>query len=159
MPKNKGGRPSKFKPEYVQTIYKLCELGATDNDLAAALNVSVRTINQWKLDHPTVFDAIKAGKKFADEAVVQAMYQRAIGYSHKDTKFATYEGVITDQKEYTKNYPPSEVAGIFWLTNRDPENWKRNLPEYDNGQEAPPLNITFEVKPAVSEIKVTNAKS
>ena len=56
--------------------------------------------------------------------VASRLYNRAIGYSCKATKFATSDGRITDQKEYIEHYPPDTTAAIFWLKNRQPEKWR-----------------------------------
>jgi hypothetical protein len=38
------GRPSRYKPEYAGLAAKLCELGATDEDIAEAFGVALRSI-------------------------------------------------------------------------------------------------------------------
>ncbi len=35
-----GGRPTAYKPEFCDIARKMCELGATDDDLAEAIGVS-----------------------------------------------------------------------------------------------------------------------
>lgn len=50
--KNKGGRPTKYKPEYAEQARKYCLLGATDAELAESFDVAEATINNWKLAHP-----------------------------------------------------------------------------------------------------------
>lgn len=122
--KDKGGRPTAFKIEYLSAIYKLCELGATDSDLADAFGVTRGTINNWKKKHPEVFIHIKSGKDDANEKVKMSLYNRAIGMSVKETKLASFEGEFTDSKQITKNYLPDVTACEIWLINRDPENWK-----------------------------------
>lgn len=42
------GRPPTYKPEYAKQAAKLCELGATDLDIAEFFGVSVRTVYRWK---------------------------------------------------------------------------------------------------------------
>lgn len=46
-------------------------------------------------------------------------------------------------------------AAIFYLKTQ--AGWSENQPDSD--QEAPPLNITFNVNKAVDEVKVTNARA
>lgn len=134
--KNKGGRRTLYKPEYAAAMYKLCELGATDNDLAEAFGVTRRTICGWKKKYPDVFSHIKSGKDDANEKVKKALYHRAIGYSHKETKLAMFEGQFTDEKQIVKHYPPDVTACEIWLINRDPENWKsRNVDRNTGGDD------------------------
>lgn len=122
--KNVGGRPTKYKPEYLAVMYKLTELGGTDKDVVAAIGVSESTLNEWKLKYPEVSGALKRGKDFSNNEIKTALFQVAKGWSHKDTKFATFEGKITDEKVYKKHYPPNVRAIMFWLINRDRDNWK-----------------------------------
>ena len=126
-PKKKMGRPTRYKKEYGHIAKIACRLGATNHELGLMFQVTERTVERWEKAHPDNFcRPIKEGKEEANDQVKQALFHRAKGYSHPDTKFASFEGVITDSKEYTKHYPPDTAAGIFWLCNRDPENWKRN---------------------------------
>ena len=125
--KRRLGRPSPYKTEYGHIAKVLCQQGATDEVLAEAFKVSKRTIHAWKKKHPDDFlHPVKMGKEVADDIIRSSLFHRAKGYSHVDTKFASFEGVITDSEEYTKHYPPDTGACIFWLSNRDPDNWKRN---------------------------------
>jgi uncharacterized protein YjcR len=60
---NKGGRPSKYKPEYAETARKLyAQCGYTDLQLAKWFEVNVDTIYHWKLRHPEFAEALKVGK-------------------------------------------------------------------------------------------------
>ncbi len=121
--RNKGGRPSKYKPEFNDQAKKLCLLGATDKDLADFFGVNKDTINEWKKKHKGFSDSLKESKAEADARVVRSLYQRAIGYDHTDTHFASYEGEIIS-KEHMRHFIPDVTACIFWLKNRDPENWR-----------------------------------
>lgn len=126
-PKNLGGRPTSYKPEFAEQAYKLCLLGATDQDLANFFEVCEKTINTWKKEYTKFIQSLKKGKAESDLEVVKSLRSRAVGYSCPDTKFATFEGKITDQKEYIKHYPPDPVSGIFWLKNRNPEKWRDKI--------------------------------
>jgi transposase len=60
---NKRGRPSKYKSEFAQIAEKLCaKCGLTDAQLADWFEVSLRTINDWKLRYPEFAQALRAGK-------------------------------------------------------------------------------------------------
>lgn len=140
-PKNKGGAPTKYNKKYNEQARKLCLLGYTDKQLADFFEVAESTINKWKLDHPTFSESLKAGKEMADAEVVASLYQKATGYSCKDTKFATYEGDITDQREYTKNYPPCPISIKYWLNNRQPERFRERVEIEQN------TNVTHNIMP------------
>lgn len=150
------GRPKSYKPEYAEQAVKLTKLGATDKQLADFFKVAESTVNKWKLDYPEFSESLKKGKKVADNEVEKSLFKRATGYSHPETHISNYQGKIT-LTELVKHYPPDTTACIFWLKNRDPKNW-RDKPGLDEHEEATPMSITFEVKEAVSDIQVTNAK-
>lgn len=150
-------RKSTYNKTFDKQAAHLAKLGAIDKDLAEFFEVSRETINTWKNKHPSFMEALTAGKQDADNQVKQALFKRAIGYSHPEEKIFCNDGMVT-RVDTTKHYPPSEVAGIFWMCNRDAANWRRT-PEADNDSPAPPLTLTFEVKPAVSEITTTNAET
>ena len=118
------GRKSAYKEEYNQLAENYALLGATDKEMADLFSVTERTFNKWKKDYPEFLQSLKKGKNIADANVASRLYNRAIGYSCKATKFATSEGRITDSKEYIEHYPPDTTAAIFWLKNRQTEKWR-----------------------------------
>ena len=123
VPKNKGGRPTDFKEEYIELVYRYCLLGLIDKDLALLFDCSVSTLNKWKLDHPEFSESIKKGKEIADADVALSLRERALGYSHPDTHISNYQGDIT-VTPITKHYAPDTAAAIFWLKNRKPKLWR-----------------------------------
>lgn len=151
-----GGRPTKYNDSFVAVAETVCKLGGTNYDVADSLKVNVATVNRWMNKYPEFCDAIKVAKKEADKRVELSLYTRAVGFDHETVKVMQYQGqpVIIP---YTEKVLPDVTAGIFWLKNRDPENW-RNNPE-PNADEAPKeLNISFEVREPVSDVRITNAK-
>ena len=136
-PKNPGGRPTDYKPEYADQAKNYCLLGATDKDLAVFFGVRESTINNWKQAHPEFFESIKEAKTISDEKVVRSLYERATGYSHPEDKIFLHEGseVIVPT---TKHYPPDPTSMIFWLKNRQSKDW-RDKHELD-------MNANFKVK-------------
>lgn len=120
---NKGGRPTDYREEYAEQAYKLALLGATDKDLADFFEVTETTINNWKLAHIKFFESLKKGKMVADATVAESLYKRANGYEHEDVDIKMYEGRIIETK-LIKHYPPDTTAGIFWLKNRQPKQWR-----------------------------------
>lgn len=125
------GRPTKFKPEYVELAYKFCLLGADDDKLALLFDVDVSTVNNWKNDYPEFLDSLKRGKDIADAEIAQSLYHRAKGYKHKEIITASFQGQITDTMEVDKHYPPDTGAAMAWLKNRQPEKWRDKI-EVDN---------------------------
>jgi hypothetical protein len=115
------GRPSKYKTEYDELTYRYCLLGATDKQLADFFDTSEQTINAWKKTQPSFLESLKKGKELADASVAEALYHRALGYSHPDSKvFMTSEG--PEVVNIIKHYPPDTAAAFIWLKNR--AGWK-----------------------------------
>lgn len=117
------GRPSKYKAEFAKAAAKLCKLGATDAQLADFFEVSVSTVNLWKVQHKEFSESIKVPKAEADERVEQSLYRRALGYEHDevDIRVVDKDIVITPIRKY---YPPDSTAMIFWLKNRKAAEWR-----------------------------------
>lgn len=117
------GRPTAYKPDYVEQAKKLSKMGATDAEMAEFFGVAISTLNLWKVKHPEFSESLSIGKEIADNRVVSSLYQRAMGYSHPDVDIRVVDGQVV-QTELIKHYPPDATAMIFWLKNRDPSNWR-----------------------------------
>jgi hypothetical protein len=120
---NRGGRPTLYKPAYAAQAAKACQAGFTDQELADLFGVAVSTISAWKAEHVEFSDALKAGKAEADDRVERALYHRAIGYSHSVEKPMVVDKAVRIVT-YTARMPPDTTACIFWLKNRNPEEWR-----------------------------------
>ena len=112
-----------YKPEFVRQAYKLCLLGAINEDLARFFDVTESTFYKWLSEKEEFSEAIKRGREIADANVGERLYHRAIGYSHESVHVSNYQGDIT-LTPITKHYPPDTVAAIFWLKNRQPARWR-----------------------------------
>jgi transposase len=123
--KHPGGRPNKFKPEYIEQARKLCQFGHTDQELAEFFGVHLQTINNWKRKYPEFLYAIKVGKGVSNGRVERSLYQRGLGYNYEATKIFMPAGskqpVVV---HYTEHGPADVGAAFIWLKNRDPERWR-----------------------------------
>ena len=131
---NKGGsgRPSRYKKEFDKQAEEMCRRGFIDDDLAAVFGVTDTTINNWKLKYQSFLASTQRTKPVADANVKQALYNRAIG----GIKYVETRTTVDPSGEETvttieKTSIPETAACIFWLCNRDPDNWQRN-PESNN---------------------------
>jgi transcriptional regulator with XRE-family HTH domain len=123
--KKKTGRPSKFdnykrKKNLISLMYRR---GFTDAEVAQALDVTNRTVQNWKKEEPEFFHTIKRDKGVADIRVEEALYERAIGYQHPDTDIKAIGGAIVTT-DIIKHYAPDPTSMIFWLKNRMPDKWR-----------------------------------
>lgn len=137
------GAPTKYKTEYNEQVYKLCLLGAIDEELADFFDVCVATINNWKKESPEFLASIKKGKQIADAEVAEKLFQRAIGYSHDEEKIFCQDGKII-RADTIKHYPPEVIALLFWLKNRQPNNWREKT-EHDHGGKVEIVRIIDDV--------------
>lgn len=137
------GRPSKYKPEFSRIAYQMALLGATDKELAEAFDTTEQTVNNWKHSKPGFFEALKKGKLIADAQVSERLFQRAMGYEHKDLYITQYQGEII-QEEIMKYFPPDTTAAIFWLKNRQPGKWRDSqfIDHTSKGESIQPMNVT-----------------
>lgn len=118
-----GGRPTKYDTVFNDQVTKLAKLGATDKEIADFFDVAESTINLWKQEHVEFSESIKRGKIEADANVAHALYHRAIGYEHEDIDIRVVDKEIVETP-LIKYYPPDPTAGIFWLKNRRPKDWR-----------------------------------
>jgi dGTP triphosphohydrolase len=133
---NPVGRPTKYRPDYHPVwAAKLAKLGATDEEIAGALDIAVATLYAWRNVHPEFLEALKGGKIMADAEVASKLFHRATGYEHPDVDIKVVDGqiVITD---LVKHYPPDTTAAIFWLKNRRPDLWREKAQENETSNMA-----------------------
>ena len=123
----KRGPKSTYDPKvHPKEVVKLCELGATDQEIADIWGIDVATFYRWKASFPELCEAVTEAKEVADRRVVRSLYHRALGYSHPDTDIRVIRGKVV-QTEIRKHYPPDAASMIFWLKNRNPENWRDRI--------------------------------
>jgi hypothetical protein len=100
-----------------------CRLGATDAQLAEFFDVSPETLGGWLADSREFAAAVRRGRKMADAEVVDSLHQLATGYVETVEKVMVCHGepmVVT----YRKQHRPDRKAGMTWLSNRMPQDWK-----------------------------------
>ena len=137
------GRPTKYRDAFVKQAKKLCELGATNPDLAEFFEVSLNTIDNWAAKHPQFLGALKVGKGAADDRVERSLYQKATGYEVDTVKIFMPAGADEPvYAPYREKVPPSDTAAIFWLKNRRGAEW-RDKQEIDHTVKVTGIEMTF----------------
>jgi hypothetical protein len=104
---NDGGRPTSFRPQFVDQARQLCQLGATDVEVARFFKVHPCTIYEWRATIPEFSEALRIGKSLADERMKRSLYQRGIGYDYRSIK--TEERVVG---KTLKPMTPSKAGGL-----------------------------------------------
>ncbi|MBR1248878.1 hypothetical protein JQ609_18325 [Bradyrhizobium sp. AUGA SZCCT0169] len=117
------GRPSSYREEYAEQARKLCQLGATDRDLADFFEVTVVTIWSWQSRHPEFCASLNRGKEAADDRVERSLYSRATGYTYESEKIIVVDKNV-QRLDIIEHVPPDVTACIFWLKNRRPAEWR-----------------------------------
>lgn len=147
---NMGGRPSKFHSIDLEQVKILAEKGFTDEEMSEFFKVARKTWHNWKIEHPEFNEGLSDWKKAADGKVERALYERAVGYQHPEDKIFVGRDGRPLIVPTVKHYPPESVAGIFWLKNRRPNEWK------DKQEISIPEGLTIKqliVKPASEKKK------
>lgn len=119
-------RPTKYKPEFTRLAQKMTKLGATDIEVADALEIDIRTFYRWVAANKEFCHALKMGKEEADKRVERSLYVRANGYEHDEVDIRVVGGEIV-QTPIRKYYPPDATSCIFWLKNRKPAEWREKV--------------------------------
>lgn len=150
------GRPSKFKELDLEKVKKVASKGWTDLEMADFFEVAESTWYKWKVDFPDFSEALRLWKQEADERVERSLFERATGYTHAEEKIFN-DGGEPMRVETRKHYPPDTTAAIFWLKNRNPEQWRDKTETEHSGKDGKP--IEFEAKPSELLKAFLDAKS
>ena len=120
------GRPKKITPHIARKIFFCYAKGFTDQEVADLFGMSRDTITELK-KQAEYSGTIKQFKEEADLRVINALYHRAVGYSHPEDKIFQYEGepIIVPT---VKHYPPDTEACKAWLFCRRPNEWRPPKP-------------------------------
>lgn len=129
-------RTSSYKPDYAKQAGKLCEMGATDQELAEFFEVSTRTVHRWKLDFPEFAAALKIGKDMVDDRVERSLLDNAVGYKYTEQQAIKIKNDGVEEIkliEVERFCPPNTTAQIFWLKNRRANDW-RDVHKHEHGR-------------------------
>jgi hypothetical protein len=119
----KKGRPPTLDENEKKKVVELLKFGLTESQICEALGFTRRALQYVKAKDEPFFHSIREARKISDAKVERALYERAIGYQHQETKYMASAGKFK-KFETIKIYPPDVDACRFWLTNRKSENWK-----------------------------------
>lgn len=129
------GRPTRFRPEFIDIAAAMAKNGATDADIAHALGVSTKTISRWQSQHEEFCRALIVPPGAPDDRAERGLFQRAVGYEYdeahpiklKEVKYEDGKKVSETERieivEVSRVLPPDPAAGMRWLTNKRPDRW------------------------------------
>lgn len=110
-----------------QSILRLAyERGCTDEEASGLCGVTVQTIHNWRKANPETFEVLKDWKAQADGRVELSLYEKALGgHFVRETRVVKdKDGEIVERVETIKQVPPDTTSMIFWLKNRQPDQWR-----------------------------------
>lgn len=125
-------RKTKYKEDYLRIAEVVCEEGGLSlRQLGKVLGVSATTIIQWKKKYPGFGDAVDRGTHAFDVSTAKdSLQKRLTGYFYNETTSTLALNTLTDKIEMKvtkivkKHVPPDTNALKFYLTNKQPEQWK-----------------------------------
>ena len=126
------GRKSKydeFCAPHIEDIKKWVSAGATDEEVAHALNISISTLYDYKKKYPQFSKAFARGREKVVIEIKAALLKKALGFEYEEEKRVgrkdkNGENIILVEK-YKRYSTPSETAAAMLLRNYD-ENWRDN---------------------------------
>lgn len=143
---------------------KLCEMGATNVELAYFFDVAVCTILDWQRTFSSFSDACRIGMDRANARVERSLYERAVGTVRVVEKVGRYKNSSFVMR-YHVHVLPDTKACIFWLLNRCPKKWSLNpvakvseadpfltFPKSINGKVVRPVETPSEGKPDLGSV-------
>lgn len=140
-------RPSKYKPEHDEQVYKFKADGKSDEYICKFFKFSRSTLSLWKVEHTSFSDNYKKGVADyeADNIhdVKNALLKRAMGMKVVETTIEEMPNGDEKKKTVTKQLPPETSACLGYLNNKAPDEFKQRKPEEEKKEEK---KITIEIK-------------
>lgn len=99
--------------------------GLSNDQIAENMGIDRATLYRWADKYSDFRDALKRTKEITVYEVEDAMFKAAKGYFVEETKTITNKDGKTLRIETNKKWiPPNTTAQIFYLKNKDPDNWR-----------------------------------
>lgn len=135
-----------FLPDHLDQVRAIAMQGVSEKEMCEIFDIHPRMITMWKKQYPLFQAALADGYTDADAAVLSALYQTAVGYTHDEEKIFQWDGDII-RADTVKHYKPDINAIKLWLTNRQKDNWKdRHHSNVAGKNDESPLGIRDETK-------------
>lgn len=135
----KTGRPGLYAGKmHDELAYDLRILGLSVEQIAGIMKISSTALYEWLEKYPPFADAWSRGGELADAEIARAVFHRAKGYSHPEEKIMVVDKAVV-REDTIKHYPPDTAAATFWLTNRQPRQWKSKTETALTGADGQPL--------------------
>lgn len=126
---NKVGRKPKsdywLTEEGLERVNQWAEKGLSLKQISHNMGIAYGTLFEWQREFPQLNDVIKKGQMVVTEEVENAMFMAATGYEYEEeTSELMDNGELKVVKKVKKSQAPNVTAQIFWLKNKNPQEWK-----------------------------------
>lgn len=111
-------------------VQEWLDAGLYDKDIAANMNITQKTLIDWKKKYPAFRTMFLAARQAAIHEVTNALYRSALGF-HETEQVIDNKGKKQVVKKY---YAPNVAAGIFLMKNWAPHKYKDKWDVEVNGQ-------------------------
>jgi len=140
----KRGRPSKWRPEFVEKVREFVRAGLTREDIAAQLDISLTQLFEWRSKKADLAEALDSTRAVADTAVASALYLKATGQATKTTrKVVIKDDGSREVHETTETLGPDAQAARYWLNNRAPRQWRDRIEVTGADGQALAVNLSW----------------
>jgi len=124
-----GKSEMKYRKEIVETLVKHLKKGSTITSACDAVGISKEAFYNWMKTKSDFYDSIKKVQSVADKQVENALFRSAVGFTitEKEYRSIKMKGFETGKelvKATKKKVLPNVTAQIFWLKNRNPDEWR-----------------------------------
>lgn len=111
-----------YAPRMAHEAKELTLRRFSQNEVAEAMDVSVRTLRRWRMKYPDFDAGFEITDEDYDRRIKRSVAERATGYTIRAKRVFHHQGKVIEY-ELDEHVPGDLGAAKFWLTNRDPENW------------------------------------
>ena len=143
------GRHSEYSPVILPAVKAAAFFGATHEEIAEYIGISIRSLYQWKLENPELAQALKRGQEKSVERVADSLYRLALA------------GNVTAQIFFLKNRAPQDwrdvqhldqAVGVYIVADRpmSEEQWIAERATVDARRQPRQIDVTPSVTPAES---------
>lgn len=154
-----------MSPDGMLLVKAWARNGLTDEALAEKLGVARSTLSAWKIKFPLFADLLSQTKEIVDVEVENSSLMAAKGYEYTEQQAFKVKHTIYDPNNGgkklredeevvvvdLKRWQPADIkAIIWWLKNRDKENWKeRQSLELNDNQ----IQLLMEIIDSTDKVK------
>ena len=136
----------KYSKDLTEKICKLLKIGNTVTTTCKALGIGRQTFYDWMKAKPYFSYTIKKAQSIADKKVENALFKMATGTFEYIERH--YESAVIDKlklgilkKTIKKTLAPNITAQIFYLKNRQSDEWSDKQDIEHSGEVKVPLRL------------------